>query len=140
MAEKRDEAAGADTSAGWLDAVLGVLRAETERCVAALMEGEIQPDDMTGLDRRARAIANLARAARAVARKAAEPAAAAEQKEDGMDDTDRDHISQATDDELRAEFQSRLDRLRAQFEKKRRDAGLGPGDAYGGPEGDAQAA
>lgn len=138
MAGKRDEAAGTETSGRWLEAVLTVLRTETERCVAALTEGEIQPDDMTGLDRRARAIANLARAARAVAQKTAEPAV--EPKEDVMDDADRDHINQATDDELRAEFQSRLDRLRAQFEKKRRDAGLGPDDAYGGPEGDAQAA
>lgn len=138
MAGNRDEAAGGGDPGGWLDAVLAVLRSETERCVAALMQGEVEPGDMTGLDRRARAIANLARAARAVAHKAAETAP--EHKEDGMDDRDGDDTRRATDDQLRAEFQSRLDRLRSQFEQKRRDAGLGPGDAYGGAEGDAEAA
>lgn len=127
--------AGKDETDPWLDGVLDALRAETERCVAALAAGEIDPADVAGVDRRARAIVNVARAAQAVTRTLA---AATNRDEDGMNDDDNG--GEASTDELRAELQSRLDRLRSQFERKRREAGLGPGDAYGGAEVGAEAA
>lgn len=144
MTGKADEGARGEADvAGWLAGVFAALSAEVDRAVRQLVETVDKPGDMAATDRRARAIANMARAAKLVASLKDKPRAArspSSETEDDMSEEDRDITSAQEEAELRAELKSRLDHLNSVYERKRMDAEACGGGPEGGDQGDAEAA
>ncbi len=99
------------------EAVLAALTHEIDRCLAALKQSDVKANDVAGIDRHLRCVANLARAEKA-ARTLVEKM---DTEEAGMGDDDRGHEPDDPQELERAgrELQSRLDRLRATIERKR---------------------
>lgn len=105
----------------WLDAVQDKLMALVDLAVIELEDPDTKGDKLIALDRRVRAIGNLARAAKQVAALTD----ARHIPEDEMSD-DSDSEDPAEIQRLRAELESRFQHLRGVYERKRRDAGLDP--------------
>lgn len=99
------------------ETVLAALTHEIDRCLAALKQSDVKANDVAGIDRHLRCVANLARAEKA-ARTLVEKM---DTEEAGMGDDDRGHEPDDPEELERAgrELQSRLDRLRATIERKR---------------------
>lgn len=111
-------------TAVWLDAMQDKLMALMDLAVIELEDPDTKGDKLIALDRRVRAIGNLARAAKQVAALTD----ARHIPEDEMSD-DSDSEDPAEIQRLRAELESRFEHLRGVYERKRRDAGLEPEDA-----------
>lgn len=99
------------------ETVLAALTHEIDRCLAALKQSDVKANDVAGIDRHLRCVANLARAEKA-ARTLVEKM---DTEEAGMGGDDRGHEPDDPEELERAgrELQSRLDRLRATIERKR---------------------
>lgn len=145
MAGKSDEDR-AGRCAAWLDSIFEALSGEVDRTVTAIATSAQKLDDDAAVDRRARTITNIARAAKAVGAlcvrppsRSAEPASGGA-PEDQMSKEDIDDIDADELEGLRAELQSRLDHLRAVFERKRVEGQpLGAPAASGDPRRAASA-
>lgn len=114
----------ADLGAAWADGAFDLLSRQVDAAIAALGRLETPLSDDAAVDRRARAINSLARAARSVAALTLRPAARAggsaadATPEDRMSENDIDDTDPVELERLRAELQSRLDLLRSAFERK----------------------
>lgn len=97
--------------------VRAALTHEIDRCLAALQQSDVKANDVAGIDRHLRCVANLARAEK-VARTLVEKM---DTEEAEMGDENRGHEPDDPEELERVgrELQSRLDRLRATIERKR---------------------
>jgi len=129
MAGKGNEGSGRS------EEMRAALTHEIDRCLAALQQSDVKANDVAGIDRHLRCVANLARAEKA-ARTLVEKMDADEAE---MSDDDRGHEPDDPEELERAgrELQSRLDRLRATIERKRLAGWNFTPRAPEGDEGDA---
>ena len=108
----------------WLEAFMTTLKGVADETVGHLAVRSKTPADTAEIDRRARAIFNLARAARMVAAARRKPEAGVEDREDEMFD-DEPHESRAQASErINATLRSRLDHVRCGVERGCLDAGI----------------
>lgn len=125
----------------WAAGVMATLQGLVSETVEALAEIAIKPDDLIGVDRRAKAIAGLARAVKAVEALRARPRlSSVSQSEDAMSEDESDEIDAAELDRIRGELESRLDSLRATIEAKRMARAVVAGADAAGAEDDAGSA
>jgi len=125
----------------WAAGVMATLQGLVNETVEALAEIAIKPDDLIGVDRRAKAIAGLARAVKAVEALRARPRLSpVSQSEDAMSEDESDEIDAAELDRIRGELESRLDSLRATIEAKRMARAVVAGADAPGAEDDAGSA
>lgn len=117
-AEGRD---GAAVHAAWVEARLQDLRDMVDGAFAAVAAWPVPADDLSALDKKTRAITNLARAVAAVESAARRVMAAAERASDSTEDemNDGDRPDPETVERYKAELLDRLEHNHALLEAKR---------------------
>jgi len=118
MAEETEDIQANDPDDGdWWRYALGRMLGKTILAADAI---PIETGDMTALDRRARAIGNLAKTVRAVEAMGSAPARAAHPEDEDEMRGEEDDDDPVEREALRAELGSRLEHLQGVFERKRR--------------------
>ncbi|MBB5746867.1 hypothetical protein [Brevundimonas variabilis] len=109
----------------WLEAYMTTLKGVADESLGHLAVRSKTPADTAEIDRRARAIYNLARAARMVAAARRKPGTRVEDREDEMrDDDDPDESRAEARERIDGSLRSRLEHVRAWVERGCLDAGL----------------
>ena len=109
----------------WLEAFMTTLKGVANESAGHLALRSKTPGDTAEIDRRARAIFNLARAARMVAAARQKPPAGVEDREDEMcDEDDPDESRAEALERINATLRSRLDHVRGGMERGCLDAGI----------------
>lgn len=117
--------------------VRAALTHEIDRCLAALQQSDVKANDVAGIDRHLRCVANLARAEKA-ARTLVEKT---DTEEAEMSDDDRGHEPDDPEEleRLHRQLQSRLAEIHSVLEAKRRKGWTFNPRAGGDPGGSAEA-
>lgn len=100
------------------------LKGVADESVGHLAVRSKTPGDTAEIDRRARAIFNLARAARMVAAARRKPDAGVEDREDEMSDDEPRESRADASERINANLRSRLDHVRCGMERECLDAGI----------------
>lgn len=108
----------------WLEAFMTTLKGVADESVGHLAVRSREPGDTAEIDRRARAIFSLARAARMIAAPRHKPGPGVEAREDEM--CDDEPYESRTDARIRidANLRSRLEHIRGGMERGCLDAGI----------------
>lgn len=124
---------GDEDTAIWFRATIWSLKGLVDETILHLAKTSGEDCDTAEADRRARAICNLARAARAIVTLARSPEPAPQAQEDRMcDEQDHEELCPDAVERVRDDLRSRLGHLRSLVERKCLAAGLDRPDADGG--------